>query len=500
METLKEKKQKSNNIKSGLTTASVLVLIMFLLTSFSMDVFAQTNLEPVMPSNQIPIGKSYNPENPFPDQWNYFPQLKNPLLNINHQTQQQNRQQMERVGHQPPPSQHQMTVDYYDKHAIDRQRKEQQLYQLINSSNSNLSNQSTISPEFNSLFLIADTNTTIFKNHSQQYKTAYNEISGMLSGKKELNLKRAVFVVENAYHQNKLSYDKYNKQIAELVLICKQILKEKGLRSDNYMACHFTIQKLFSEKFTYKNSAGKTIQFIPFGYDFDDYMGKDDHTKMFVTKLLDTKTGQCHSLPLLYLIIAEELNINAYLGLAPNHSYVKFGNQYQSYNFETTNGTFVTDEWIVKSGYISSTAMKNQIYLAPLTKQQVIAECLVDLSAGLDSYFGKSNFTIKCANTALNYFPNSIRSLMTIHNYIVAHCANTAKKYNFPKEMDYHKYPELKKKFDNMVEFELEIEQTGYIKIPPEQYEQWQLTTNEEKQRQEHLKQLNKLQQSANEH
>ena len=185
-----------------------------------------------------------------------------------------------------------------------------------------------------------------FKNHSQHYNTAYNEISDMLSGKKELSLKRTVFVIENAYHQNKLNYDRYSKQIDELVSVCKQILRKENLKTDNYIACHYAIQKLFSESFTYKNTAGKTISFKPFGYDFDDYMGNEDFTKMFVTKLLETKTGQCHSLPLLYLIVAEELNVNAYLGLAPNHSYVKFGNQYQSYNFETTNGTFVTDQWL----------------------------------------------------------------------------------------------------------------------------------------------------------
>ncbi len=352
------------------------------------------------------------------------------------QAQRQNRQQMERLGSQPPPLQQQITFDYYDQQAIVKQRKEQELYHLINSINNETRPNTKISEESNSLFLIADTSSMTFKNHSQHYNTAYNEISDMLSGKKELSLKRTVFVIENAYHQNKLNYDRYSKQIDELVSVCKQILRKENLKTDNYIACHYAIQKLFSESFTYKNTAGKTISFKPFGYDFDDYMGNEDFTKMFVTKLLETKTGQCHSLPLLYLIVAEELNVNAYLGLAPNHSYVKFGNQYQSYNFETTNGTFVTDQWIVKSGYISSSAIKNQIYLAPLTKQQVIAECLVDLSAGLENYVGESDFTIKCASSALHYFPKSIRSMLTVHGFVVAHCANTCLLYTSPSPRD----------------------------------------------------------------
>lgn len=473
-------KHKNINIEKRLTNGKFSLIICFLLVLFSF-------FKPIIAQNHT------------------FPNSNQPLKPLTlqelHQQQQiriqqQNRERMENFGYQPPQTQQQMTVDYYDQQAMLKQRKTQELYQLINAIDNETNSNSE---EFNSLFPIADTNSVIFKNYIPHYYSAYNEISNMLSCKVKPSLKRAVFVVENAYHQNKLNYDKYCNQINEVVFVCKSILKEKGLKSDNYMACQYAIQKLFSDKFTYKNSKGKDVVFEPFSYDFDDYMGNDDHTKLFVTKLLNTRNGQCHSLPLLYLIIAEELNVNAYLGLAPNHSYVKFGNQYQSYNFETTNSTFVTDKWIVASGYISSTAIKNQIYLAPLTKNQVIAECLVDLSIGLESYVGKSDFTISCANTALNYCPNSIRSGLIINNYLVAKCANIAKKYNFPKESEYYKYPELKGQFDQMVENELKIERTGFIKIPKEQYEKWQLTATEEKQRQEHLRLLEKLQQSTNE-
>lgn len=414
------------------------------------------------------------------------------------QIEQQNRQHMLHFGHHPPPKQQEMAWNYYDKQFTQQQRKAQELYTLINEANTSSTRTTSIETP-DPLFHIADSNSSNYKIYINHYEKAYNELSSILSGSIPLNLKRAVFVVENAHYQNKLSYENYCRQINELVFVCKQILKEKGLKQDNYMACHYAIQKLFSQQFTYKSTTGKLTAFEPFGYDFKDYMGRENHSNMFVTKLLNKKRGQCHSLPLLYLILAEELNSNAYLGLAPNHSYIKFGNQYQSYNFETTNGAFVSDEWIVASGYISATAIKNQIYLAPLTKEKVIAECLADLSDGLEFYVGKSNFTMKCAETALIYFPQSIRSLLTINNYIVAKCAQTAKRYKFPKETDYYKYPDLKKQFDALVEFELYIEQTGYMKIPPEQYEQWQQTANEEKQRQQHLNLLDKLQHSANE-
>jgi|GEM_PF-6378361 len=59
-------------------------------------------------------------------------------------------------------------------------------------------------------------------------------------------------------------------------------------------------------------------------YDFVDFWGREDTRKVFVTKLLATNSGQCQSLPQLYLILAEELGTTAYLAFSPEHSYIKF--------------------------------------------------------------------------------------------------------------------------------------------------------------------------------
>ena len=49
-----------------------------------------------------------------------------------------------------------------------------------------------------------------------------------------------------------------------------------------------------------------------------------------------------------------------------------------------------------------------------------------------------------------------------------------------------------------MVAYELQVERSGYIKIPPEQYECWQQTANEAKQQEEDLKFSNRLKESVN--
>lgn len=419
------------------------------------------------------------------------------------QTQQQNQKLMEQMGYLPPPSAQQISSGrYYDDLALKKQAKERELFAEINppaayNNTSQASSAPKIEDKKGPLYL-ADTTSSFYTNYKQYYRSAFAELNKMLEGKVPLSLKRAVFLTENAFHRNKLNYDRYSKQIDSLVYIAKQIIKDKGLSPTNFMACHYAIQKLFSERITYKTVSGKEAVFTPLSYDFSTYdeIG-NDWTEQFVTRLLNRKMGQCHSMPLLYLILAEELNANAYLALAPNHSYIKFGNQTESFCFETTNGTLTSDDWIVSSGYISASAIKNQIYLAPLTKKQVIAECLNDLGEGFEFLVGKSSFEKRCARTVLVYYPKSIRSALLISNVAVAECAKTAGKYGYPKYEEYTKYSDLKKEFDNMLELELMVENTGYQKIPPEQYEKWRQTANEEKERRKNQKLTEKLETNA---
>lgn len=422
-------------------------------------------------------------------------------------TQEQNRQQMQQFGIEPPPTPEQIAKgNYYDQLAVKRELKQREFFAELKSfdipSKPLTPKELEEKEKTQKKLRLADTNSIEYKTYKVCYQKSYNEIVNMLNGKTPMSLKRAVFLTENPFYKNKLSYEKYCKQINDLVFICKQIMAENNLSPKNYMACHFAIQKLYAEKITYKNSLGKTETFEPLTYNlsiYDKERDDEDWTEQFVNKLLNIKMGQCHSMPLLYLILAEELNASAFLALSANHSYIKFGNQKQSYCFETTNGNFTSDEWIVTSGYVSATAIKNQIYLTPLVKKQVIAECIADLEGGLEFHCGKSDFSIKCANTTLHYFPNSIKSILIINNFIIAQCAKTAEKYHFPKYDNYYKFPELKKQYDEMINYELQVEETGYQKIPNEQYEKWRQSANEEKQRREHLTLISKLKESANE-
>ena len=90
---------------------------------------------------------------------------------------------------------------------------------------------------------------------------------------------------------------------------------------------------------------GTTItDYPPYSYDFTDFDGKEDWRQMFVIKLLQTHSGNCHSLPFLYKILIEENGEKANLALATNHIYIKHQIKKSGwYNTELTSGIFPID-------------------------------------------------------------------------------------------------------------------------------------------------------------
>ena len=100
-----------------------------------------------------------------------------------------------------------------------------------------------------------------------------------------------------------------------------------------------------------------------------------------ISKLLAENSGQCHSLPLLFLILAEELDTEAYISYSPQHSFVKFkDDKGKWYDAELTQGAIVTDDFYMGSGFIKADAIRNGLFLEPRNIRQSIAHTLNILS------------------------------------------------------------------------------------------------------------------------
>lgn len=327
---------------------------------------------------------------------------------------------------------------------------------------------------------------TIRKNQ-QQYRIAYDQLIRMLNTDSSFSLTKAVYLVENAYMEGRFSYEEYMELVNENVATCKYVLRQERLDSNDNLAKNYAIQKLYSQKIQlFNKSSGTTMTIAPFRYDFEDFRGDNDWTKMFVTKLLATGKGQCHSMPLLYLIVAEQMGAKAYLVLAPEHSYIKFtSGDGNLYNFETTQGKPVTDNAIIMSGFINATTIKNKIYLDTLSKKQLIATCIFDLTQGYAMKYGYDQFTESANQRTRNIDPNNIMALMMQADMKTNEMRLAAQKAGNPPVNKLPEYPTLYKLYHEMHDLYAQIDQTGYQAMPNDVYQTWLKSLQESKRQQE---------------
>lgn len=322
------------------------------------------------------------------------------------------------------------------------------------------------------LSIVLFISTFVFRSMGQTdgkkfYQEAFNEQLQMLRGTKPIDFKRAVFVTENASHKGELSYHTFCQNISTTGQQLKTLINQRGLgkfkTAGNWAA------------FTYMTESLPINNYKPYTYDFDDFMGDKDFTKMFVTKLINTKSGNCHSLPAFYKILCEEIGASASLALGPNHLYIKhIDEKGQWTNVELTNGGFPTDQWIIKEMAISVEALKSGSYMTPLTQKQSITMTMFDLVSAYKAQYGFDTFVLKAANTALSYFPKCIPLLMTKANYY-RHIAEKEKKKNKPS------LQLLKSNYALYTQTIAKIDALGYKEMPVEQYAEWVKSVEKEK-------------------
>ncbi|KAA5533662.1 hypothetical protein F0919_14085 [Taibaiella lutea] len=312
------------------------------------------------------------------------------------------------------------------------------------------------------------------------YNKAYNNIYTMLT-KGRPSFKAAVFAVENAYYRNSLSYEAYEKTIKGLAALAKAYLRSNPLlyqgKDSATIGKYAAVFKIMTDSIPI--SFNDTILYhIPYKYNFSDFDGSADWSDMFVSKLLETHQGNCHSMPYLYKIIVQELGEEAYLALAPNHIYLKlFSEKDGWYNTELTSGDFPIDAWIMASGYVHLSAIQNAVYMDTIGNTKSVAMCLVDLAQGLDMQ-AKGNaidtFVLKCCNTALTYFPNYINALLLQSKIYERQFSERLKADGYSTPQEYlDKDPESKRLFGNMTLLTSKIYDLGYRRMPVKMYMEW---------------------------
>ncbi len=259
------------------------------------------------------------------------------------------------------------------------------------------------------------------KNLPIFYNQAYGQLDTLLKQNHDASFKKAVFITENTFLGNTLNYEAFAMKIGQMAFLINAWAKGNPMREYRYadslnMTKNYGVFILMKDSIKIiRKDTSETLYTIPFTYDFEDFNGKENWTKMFVTKLLYTYSGNCHNLPYLYKILADEVGASCWLSLAPNHIYIKNRCKKSGwYNTELTSGSFPVDAWITGSGYIPLEAIQNGIYMDTLSNQQAIALCVLDLAKGYEfqtkNYY--DGFIIQCCDLVLKYHPKNVQAIL----------------------------------------------------------------------------------------
>ncbi len=327
-------------------------------------------------------------------------------------------------------------------------------------------------------------------NHPSQvvYYNAFKELQDMIEGRAKIDLKRAVFISENTFLNNRLSYENYTGAIDKMINICHLKHEQAGFSWNNQEAKIHTLHQFMSDTFAIK-IPGQEQMFThyPMTYDFEDFRGEEDWTKLFVTKLMVNGSGQCHSLPLLFLILAQELDAEAYLAFAPSHSYIKFPDSNGNWhNLELTNGMLTSDAFIVESGYIKAEALMNKIFMDTISIKKTVAFCMVDLVKGYVKNYGYDQFVLDVANYALKQNNDDVFARMIKANYHTALSMYVVKQMGYPKLETVLMDTKAKEIFEARDESYGELNRVGYEEMPKEVYQSWLKSMEKEKMKKEH--------------
>ncbi|MFM7431817.1 MAG: hypothetical protein ACKO1F_18265 [Flammeovirgaceae bacterium] len=443
---------------------------------------AQTNV-PERPSfktynsNQIVgyyINSSSQPRNQYHSSQQSYP-LGSHANNI---TAQQNARAMQQMGYRPPvvpPSDpalaHQFIVSQVNNYSQQIDEVEGVLSELNELRNDELSRK-------NSNYYSSEK----FKSESISYWKAKELLDNMFSGKTPLSLKDAFYILENAYGNTHLSYEEYTAALKKSSSFIRQWLNENGHSADN-RALHFGIQSFMRDTLTISKttqepfSVSKT-RHLPFTYDYIDFRAEKDFRNYFVTKTLATGTGQCNSMPMTYLLLAEQLGVKAYLSYAPLHSFIKFpDSEGNIHNYEATNHFEISDQWYAHHLKISQQAYKSKIYLDTLNKKQIVAGAILDLAYGYLRKHGVDDgaFIAKCVEDALPYFPNKVANVqawLLRNTLLVTKLHRILQRDSIRDLKDIDKSPEAKEVYNHLLAIDQLLDELGYEELPTDMYEQ----------------------------
>jgi regulator of sirC expression with transglutaminase-like and TPR domain len=157
---------------------------------------------------------------------------------------------------------------------------------------------------------------------------------------------------------------------------------------------------------------GEWNSFQPYQYDLDDPLGTKLSNKL-LPRYLESKKGNCVTMPLLFVILGQRLGIDVTAATAPLHILVKFKDETgTTYNLETTSGANpARDVWYREQMPMTDEAVANGVYLRPLTRKETVAIMVTTLA---EHYFEQREFekAITVSDLTLEYYPRDVEAMV----------------------------------------------------------------------------------------
>ena len=143
----------------------------------------------------------------------------------------------------------------------------------------------------------------------------------------------------------------------------------------------------------------------PFSYDHADPLGRNVRNKLISTYLA-TRRGNCVSMPLLFLIVAERMGLNLSLSTAPLHIFLRFTEDNgREINLEATSGAHpARTSWYRRNLPMTDRAVESGLYMRTLGRREAVAHMA---STVVDFLMSEGRFqdAIEVAEVILQHYP-----------------------------------------------------------------------------------------------
>jgi regulator of sirC expression with transglutaminase-like and TPR domain len=153
----------------------------------------------------------------------------------------------------------------------------------------------------------------------------------------------------------------------------------------------------------------------PYHYDLDDPLGRNLRNKL-LTVHLETRAGNCISMPILFVVLGQKLGIDLTLATAPNHVFVKYRDERgELFNLEATSGAgFTRDVWMRQQFLMTDQAIAGGVYMRPLSRKESV---VVMVGTVLEFYErqGLRELQLKMSRMALDHNPRDVALILHQH-------------------------------------------------------------------------------------